>query len=160
MNSQKASMSPSSKHRRLIKSLLGFAAIQAVALALAAMLALTLHGPWARGARTPTPVTPALETAPAIPKPAPAQILGPSALDNLRVDTSIGDFDAGRLLVASLLDRYDGAGDMNDLFEAVQWIDRGWASGQYQQSGLATRIFERHCGQRVLRWHWLCDVGE
>jgi hypothetical protein len=86
--------------------------------------------------------------------------LPPFDLDNLRNDATIGDLEAGRLLIAQLLDRYERAGNTDDLFEAVQWMDRGWGAGYYQQSGLAARIFEHHCTHKVLRWHWLCDVGE
>jgi hypothetical protein len=42
----------------------------------------------------------------------------------------------------------------------VQWIDRAWRAGYYQRTGLPTRIFERHCAHKVLRWHWLCDGEE
>ena len=86
--------------------------------------------------------------------------LPPSDLDNLRNDATIGDLEAGGLLIAQLLDRYERAGDTDDLYEAVQWMDRGWGAGYYQQSGLAARIFDHHCTHKVLRWHWLCDVGE
>ncbi|MCM2253880.1 MAG: hypothetical protein NDJ19_16075, partial [Ramlibacter sp.] len=72
----------------------------------------------------------------------------------------IGDLESGRVLVVQLLDQYDRAGDVNDLFEAVQWMDRQWPAGSFQQSGLATRVFERYCDHKVLRWHWLCDTGE
>lgn len=87
-------------------------------------------------------------------------VVPPSQLDFLRVAATIGDLEAGQLLVTQLLDQYERAGDTDDLFEAVQWIDREWGAGSYQQSGLATRVFERYCTHKVLRWHWLCDVGE
>jgi hypothetical protein len=85
-----------SERWRLLKVFLAFAAVQA--LGLAAILALTLHGPSARGARTPAPTTPA-----APPVPTSPQILGPLPLDGLRVDAyptfrSSGDHgDKGRL---------------------------------------------------------------
>lgn len=92
---------------------------------------------------------------------APAQpALPPSELDFLRVNATIGDLESGRVLVVQLLDQYDRAGDVNDLFEAVQWMDRQWPAGSFQQSGLAMRVFERYCDHKVLRWHWLCDTGE
>lgn len=82
------------------------------------------------------------------------------ALDVLREDTSMGDPQAALTLVAALLDRYERVGNSNDLSEAVQWIDRGWAEGHYQQSGLATRVYEQHCETDAMRWHWLCEHGE
>lgn len=82
------------------------------------------------------------------------------ALDVLREDTIMGEPRAGLALVGALLDRYESAGNHDDLYEAVQWMDRGWAHGHYQQSGLATRVFERHCTQGAMRWHWLCELGE
>jgi hypothetical protein len=140
-------MSTRSERGRLARALIGFGAV--LALALVAMLALTLHGPSAGGAQTQAATT-AL----------PARVLPPSELDLLRVDATIGDLESGRLLVAQLLDRYERGGDTDDLYEAVQWMDREWRAGYYQQSGLPTRVFERHCGNKVLRWHWLCDAGE
>jgi len=82
------------------------------------------------------------------------------ALDVLREDTSMGEPQAALTLVGALLDRYEGAGNDNDLSEAVQWMERGWAEGHYQQSGLASRVFERHCEIGAIRGHWLCDRGE
>jgi hypothetical protein len=140
-------MSTRSERVRLPRSLIGFGAV--LALALVAVLVLTLHGSSVGGAQaqafTPSP---------------PARILPPSQLDLLRADATIGDLESGRLLITQLLDQYERAGDTDDLYEAVQWMDREWRAGYYQQSGLATRVFERHCGNKVLRWHWLCDRGE
>jgi hypothetical protein len=167
-----------SERWRRAKAFLGYAAVQVVVLVFAALIALTLHGPWARGARAHAATLPMPPTAPLpellapvstsrLPEqPAPVstaplpELLTPAGLDRLREETIMGDPGAGRELVAMLLERYERAGDTDDLFEAVQWMDRGWASGDYQQSGLASRVFERHCGHKVLRWHWLCDRGE
>lgn len=89
-----------------------------------------------------------------------ASARGAIALDVLREDTIMGEPRAGLALVGALLDRYESGGNNDDLYEAVQWMDRGWAHGHYQQSGLATRVFERHCTQGAMRWHWLCEMGE
>lgn len=131
----------------LTRALLGFAAVQV--LALASLAALSGYGPPAAG----TPGTAAT-------LPPALQRLAVSELDALRVDAAAGDLFAGRLLVAQLLERYEREGDTDHLFEAVQWMDRAWESGEYQLAGLATRVFERHCGQKVMRWHWLCTSGE
>ncbi|MDF2465121.1 MAG: hypothetical protein K0Q43_3356 [Ramlibacter sp.] len=84
----------------------------------------------------------------------------PSELDLLRDNATLGDPIAGIALVSQLLDRFERNGRGDDLYEAVQWMDRGWADGHYQSSGLPTRVYERHCGYGALRWHWLCDGGE
>jgi hypothetical protein len=63
-------------------------------------------------------------------------------------------------LVSTLLDNYERSHDSDDLFEAMLWMERGWPSVLYQDSGISTRVFERHCDHKVLRWHWLCDRGE
>ena len=109
-------MSTRSERARLPRALIGFGAV--LALALVAMLALTLHGPSAAGAQAQA-ATAAL----------PVRVAPPSELDLLRVDATIGDHDAGRLLVGQLLDRYERAGDTDDLYEAVQWMDRDWRAG-------------------------------
>jgi len=83
-----------------------------------------------------------------------------SPLDSLRNAASLGDTFAESQLVAQLLDSYDRSDDSEELLEAMQWMDRHWDSGDYQQSGLATRVFNRYCGHRVLKWHWLCNAGE
>lgn len=142
-----ASMWPRSERWRLPVAWPGPAAVLALAVAAFA----TSAPPVSPGATAPVQ---AGRTAPARPA------LPPSELDFLRVNATIGDLESGQVLVVQLLDQYDRAGDVNDLFEAVQWIDRHWPAGSFQQSGLATRVFERYCGHKVLRWHWLCDTGE
>jgi len=140
-------MSTLSERWRLPPALFGFGAV--LALALLAMPMLPLQGAPAAGARAQAATT-----------QLPARVPMPSELDALRIDATIGDLEAGRLLVSQLLDQYERAGDTDNLYEAVQWMDREWRAGYYQQSGLATRVFDRHCGNKVLRWHWLCDAGE
>ena len=145
-------MSPSSRDWRRFKPILAFAAVQVLGFAFAALVTLTWQGRWADAAPAQASLTaPALAALP---------LLTASELDGLRNDATIGDLEAGRLLVTQLIDNFERAGNTDDLYEAVQWMDRAWLAGVYQQSGLATRVFERHCAQQVLRWHWLCDVGE
>jgi hypothetical protein len=138
----------SSRRWRRLKPLLAFAAVQVLGFALAAIVALTWHGRWADAAPAKATLS------------APALRLATLELDGLRAEATIGDLEAGRLLITQLIDNFERAGNTDDLYEAVQWMDRAWAAGFYQQTGLATRVFDRHCSQKVLRWHWLCDVGE
>jgi hypothetical protein len=81
-------------------------------------------------------------------------------MDLLRDEAVLGDSWAGVQLVSTLLDNYERSHDSDDLFEAMLWMERGWPSVLYQDSGISTRVFERHCDHKVLRWHWLCDRGE
>lgn len=132
---------------RLVLALLGFAVIQA--LAIGALL-----------------LAPGMNSRAAQPKPLQAQalyvprIVEPSELDSLRDEAVLGDSRAGVQLVNTLLANYERSHDSDDLFEAMQWMERGWPSGQYQDSGIPTRVYERYCDHKVLRWHWLCDLGE
>lgn len=131
---------------RLVVLLLGFVVMQV--LVMAALLAPSLAG---------LPPNSKTGSAPASSVP---RIIDRSALDALRDQTIMGDLSAGIVLVGALLDNYERAYDSHDLLEAVQWMDRGWATGEYQQAGLASRVFLRHCNHKVLRWHSLCDHGE
>jgi hypothetical protein len=132
---------------RLLLALLGFAIVQALAIG---ALLLTL----ALGSRAAPPQPPQAQ---ALSSP---RVIEVSELDSLRDDAALGGPWAGVQLVTALLDNYERAHDSDDLFEAMQWIERGWHHGQYQDLGIATRVFERHCDHKVLRWHWLCDRGE
>ena len=105
---------------------------------------------------------PAAATKGAVPAQASvaSRVMEMTELDSWRHEAVLGASWAGVQLVGALLDNYERSHDQNDLFEAVVWMERGWSSGEYQVSGLATRVFERHCENKVLRWHWLCDLGE
>jgi hypothetical protein len=95
--------------------------------------------------------------------PQPAAATGsvppePSTFNSLRNAAASGDDFANRELTAALLDRYDVSGNSDDLYEAVVWIDRRWDDPA--KSELAARITAQYCGQRVIRWHWLCASNE
>jgi hypothetical protein len=135
-----------SERPRLVMFLLVFVAVQA--LVMVALRAPSLASPPPQSKTGPAPASSA------------SMMIDRSALDALRGQATMGDSSAGILLVGALLDSYERAYDSNDLLEAVQWMDRSWATGEYQQSGLASRVFERHCNHKVLRWHSLCDHGE
>ena len=91
---------------------------------------------------------------------APVQARLPSSvqLDLLRGEAAAGDLLSLRELSNALFDRYDAAGDPQDLFEAMVWVDRQWELSGSTDS--APRIVMHYCDQRVLRWHWLCISGE
>ena len=88
------------------------------------------------------------------------KVIEPSELDSWRDEALLGGSWAGVQLVTALLDNYERSNDSDNLFEALQWMERSWHTDQYQDSGIATRVFERHCDHKVVRWHWLCDRGE
>lgn len=92
--------------------------------------------------------------------PTVQRLMDISELDSWRNEAVLGGTWAGVQLVSALLDKYERTHESDDLLEAVLWMERGWSFGEYQNSGIATRVFERHCDHKVLRWHWVCDRGE
>jgi hypothetical protein len=132
---------------RLVFTLLGFAGVQAMVIgALLLRPALPSHA-----AHLEPPQAQALST---------PRIVERSELDSWRDEAVMGNSWAATHLISALLDSYERSHDSDDLFEAVQWMERSWPSGLYQNSGIATRVFERYCDHKVLRWHWWCDHGE
>ena len=83
-----------------------------------------------------------------------------SLLDRLRDDAALGNTEASRFLLRQLLDNYDRGRDEAVLYEAAMWFDRDWSTPEYLSSGLSARLIERQCNHPVLRWHWLCALGE
>lgn len=78
--------------------------------------------------------------------------------DTLRREAASGDERSNLELSSALLDRYDLNGNSDDLYEALEWIDRRWdASGNAE---LAGRVVAHYCAQRVAKWHRLCVLGE
>lgn len=92
--------------------------------------------------------------------PAAASPVTEASLDMLRRQAAAGDWPAARVLAARLLDRYESTRHSEDLFEVLVWLDMDWDDPSAERTRLVTRIFERHCQHRVLRWHWLCQPGE
>lgn len=126
------------------------ASFLAGALVSGAVLAFATNPPPTNGAATRPPAG----SATAAPR-APA---GPSALDVLRNEAASGDELSNLNLSIALLDRYDLTADPEALYEAMVWMDRRWdTSGKTE---LAARVIAHYCGQRVVRWHWLCNLGE
>lgn len=55
------------------------------------------------------------------------------------------------------LDRYDLTGDSDELYEAMNWVERGWDRfGDADLVGVLTQYF----GRRAVRWHLLSTLGE
>lgn len=131
---------------QLIGAFLGGALVSGVVLAFAT------NTPPANGAATPARPTARSAT------PAPRALAGSSALDVLRNEAASGDELSNLSLSNALLDRYDLTADPEELYEAMVWMDRRWdTSGKAE---LAARVIAHYCEQRVVRWHWLCNLGE
>jgi hypothetical protein len=79
-------------------------------------------------------------------------------LDSLRNEAASGDERSNLELSSALMDRYDLAGDSNDLYEALEWVDRRWDVSDHVE--LVGRIVAQYCGHRVVQWHRLCVLGE
>jgi hypothetical protein len=92
------------------------------------------------------------------PKGGAASVAADSRFDSLRREAASGDERANLELSSALMDRFDVTGDSNDLYEALEWIDRRWdVSDHAQQVG---RIVAQYCGHPVVQWHRLCVLGE
>lgn len=81
-----------------------------------------------------------------------------SRFDALRNEAASGDDRSNVELTVALLDRYDLAGDSDDLYEALEWMDRRWDVSDHVE--LVGRVLTQYCGQRVAKWHRLCALGE
>lgn len=81
-----------------------------------------------------------------------------SRFDSLRNEAASGDERSNLELSNALMDRYDLAGDSNDLYEALEWVDRRWDVSDHTE--LVSRIVARYCSHRVVKWHRLCVLGE
>ncbi|MBS0338935.1 MAG: hypothetical protein JSS56_00310 [Proteobacteria bacterium] len=76
----------------------------------------------------------------------------------LRREAANGNQDASLDLSTALLDRYDMARNPDDLYEALEWMDRRWDVSDHTE--LVGRVVANYCGQRVVQWHRLCVLGE
>ncbi|MDN8618911.1 hypothetical protein [Variovorax ginsengisoli] len=93
-----------------------------------------------------------------VPKGGAASVTPDSRLDSLRKEAASGDERANLELSSALMDRFDLAGDSDDLYEALEWVDRRWdVSDHAEQVG---RVVAHYCGHRVVQWHRLCVLGE
>lgn len=115
-----------------------------------ALVASAMNSPPLNDAATPRPARVAAA--------APPALAGQSRLDLLRNEAASGDGFSNRELATALMDSYDQTGDPDTLYEAMVWVDRRWnVSGNAE---LAPRVVANYCGQSVVRWHWLCLLGE
>jgi hypothetical protein len=121
----------------------------AVALLAGVLLAFAWRGPAGH-------VEPAMKRP--LPSTAAASVSTDSRFDSLRNEAASGDERSSLQLSSALMDRYDLAGDSNDLYEALEWVDRRWDLSDHVE--LVSRIFTRYCSHRVVKWHRLCVVGE
>jgi hypothetical protein len=78
--------------------------------------------------------------------------------DSLRNEAASGDERSSLELSSALMDRFDLAGDSNDLYEALEWVDRRWDLSDHTE--LVSRIVTQYCSHRVVKWHRLCVLGE
>ncbi|MDM0078862.1 hypothetical protein QTH90_30960 [Variovorax sp. J2P1-59] len=87
---------------------------------------------------------------------------GQPRLDVLRDEAALGDGISSRELTDALLNRYDLTGDLDDLFEAVVWMDQRWAAAGDASGDISQiqRVAVSYCGHPVVRWHWICLPGE
>jgi hypothetical protein len=92
--------------------------------------------------------------------PARQDVLNNDALDPVRFEALLGNTEAGAELAARLLDRFESWGARDDLFEAVQWIDRDWDQEPFLRRDVVQRLVLKHCDGPVLRWNWICVAGE
>jgi len=93
-----------------------------------------------------------------LPERRPASVSTDARLDSLRHQAASGDERSNLELSSALMDRYDQAGDSNDLYEALEWVDRRWDVSAHEE--LVGRIVAQYCGHRVVQWHRLCVIGE
>jgi hypothetical protein len=105
-------------------------------------------------------VTASTSRAPVIRAAATTQVVleEKARLDAMRGEAATGSLFSTQLLGAALMDRYEKSGDADDLYEAMVWADRGWE--HFGDTVLIERLAGNYCRQRVIRWHWFCNVGE
>lgn len=120
-----------------------------VALLACVLLALALRGPTAH-------VEAAMKHP--LPNGGAASVSTDSRFDSLRNQAASGDERSNLELSSALMDRYDLAGDSNDLYEALEWVDRRWDVSDHTE--LVSRIVAQYCSHRVVKWHRLCVLGE
>ena len=93
------------------------------------------------------------------PHPPPAQRVDPE-IRRLRSAAHAGDIVSERLLVATLVARYEAAGDDAALGEAFDQLLESWTSDAAFDPEAAQAYFDRYCGRATLAWHPICNEGE
>jgi hypothetical protein len=130
--------------------LLAFAVASWVLIGSIGLFAFTAGETHADGATPPHRVTAARQA-----QPAPD---APPDIELLREEAAGGGHSQIRRLGMALMDRFDLAGDADDLAEAMTWVDREWV--QFGDADMAARVLARYCGERVARLHPLCNLSE
>src|SRR5437868_2277185 len=93
-----------------------------------------------------------------LPNGGAASVATDSRLDSLRNEAASGDERSNLELSSALMDRYDLAGDSNDLYEALEWVDRRWDVSDHAE--LVSRIVAQYCSHRVGKRDRVCWLGE
>ncbi len=90
----------------------------------------------------------------------PEPELATESIDSLRLAAAVGNVNAAIMVATRLLDRFERGGAVDDLYEATIWIDRYHGNETLAEAPLIAKIQQRDCNQKVLRYHWMCEIGE
>lgn len=90
----------------------------------------------------------------------PEPELATEPIESLRLAAAVGNVDAEIVVATRLVDRLERGGAVDDLYEATIWIDRYHGDETFAEAPLIARIQQRDCNQKVLRYHWLCEIRE
>ena len=90
----------------------------------------------------------------------PEPELATESIESLRLAAAVGNVDAAIVVATRLVDRFERGGAVDDLYEATIWIDRYHGDETFAEAPLIARIQQRDCHQKVLRYHWLCEIGD
>lgn len=93
------------------------------------------------------------------PHPPPAPRVDPE-VQRLRSAAHAGDIASERLLVATLVARYEAVGDDAALGEAFDQLLQSWTSDVAFDPEAAQAYFARYCGRAALAWHPICSEAE
>jgi len=93
------------------------------------------------------------------PHPPSAQRVDPE-IRRLRSAARAGDIASERLLVATLISRYEAAGENAALGEAFDQLLQSWTSDAAFDPEAAQAYFVRYCGRAALAWHPICNEAE
>ena len=88
----------------------------------------------------------------------PGSAVDTEPIEPLRLAAAAGHVDAALAVATRLVDRFEHGGATDDLYEATIWIDRHRSAETFAR--LIRRIQLKDCDQKILRFHWLCEIGE
>jgi hypothetical protein len=81
-------------------------------------------------------------------------------VQRLRSAARAGDVSSTRLLVATLLERYEARGDSAALQEAFDRLAQSWSGDAAFEPEAAQAYVARYCGHDALASHPFCDEDE